>query len=421
MVELDDEDLIIVEVLPTPAPRRASPSWPRGVRADESEDDAAAYLESIAVATSRARVSSFPRLSALAPLRPVATEQASEAPPPASELRLRTIPPPPLEAEPELVPVDVDIEEVEIEEVEIEDVELEEAEVVPVSSRLPAVTAPPYPRLNPWPRASSPDRSEVETASRPWSVAGVSAPRSPFVRRTASSPDLREPKLTPVPNDAAGSGSMAPVSLPARGEPTVIVVRERPRAEWMMGSAAIGAFCAVAVMAVIARWAAPSAPAPVAATAPASPPPAAVAAEAAEPASAAAPVTTAATSKKGVVQFGEGQGLAIRSGPAPRARSWKPAARPSATHAQSTPPPATMPDGSLGLASKSNASTATTSAASTSAPSTPVAQAQPSAAPLPQAQEPAPGNAPGNVTAKSKRPLTPEQELAEAQLRASLR
>jgi len=212
----------------------------------------------------------------------------------------------------------------------------------------------------------------------------------------------------PVPAPSQSASSVAPVAV-ASAEPTVIVVRDRPRTAWVIAAAAIGALAAVSAM----RFASPreaTAAAPVMTT------PTTPGAGNAPPAPAPSPGA--------VVQFGEEDGVSIHvplpvssapsssehpvasasasaapshvARPATQSsRERSPVARPSRPLNPKVSAPTPLPDGSLGLASTGTA-TVTTPA--------------PALAPLPVPQPPA-----------RKRALTPEQELAEAQLRAATR
>ena len=212
----------------------------------------------------------------------------------------------------------------------------------------------------------------------------------------------------PAPAPPQSASSVAPVAV-ANAEPTVIVVRDCPRTAWVIAAAAIGALAAVTAM----RFAPPRE-----ATA------AAHATTAAAVTAPQAPVTGPA-----VVHFGEEDGVSINvalpasAAPALAApasavhpaasessvaapshvarpathssRERSPGARPSRPLNPKVSAPTPLPDGSLGLATTGTA---------------PVTTPAPAAAPLPLPQAPA-----------RKRPLTPEQELAEAQLRAATR
>ncbi|MDF2692391.1 MAG: hypothetical protein K0S65_774, partial [Labilithrix sp.] len=264
------------------------------------------------------------------------------------------------------------------------------SEALVLAARLPAVRPPPFVR-------SFANTSTIRSPSVPGLIAddadaAATLPnpvKTPFARRMTD-------ERASVPPPPPSNDSVAPVALArdrgtnanGKGEATVIVVRERPRALWVVAAAAIGALAAVTVMRVVPQ----SAPAP--------PIPASH--------------VTAAAPRPGpaVVRFGEDEGVSIQmptpaSPPmvAPATRVAHPAPRVSAPAAPTTrvlnpkvSAPTPMPDGSLGLAS-------TGKAASTSS-----VVATPAPAPLPLPPGPA-----------RKRALTPEQELAEAQLRAATR
>lgn len=262
----------------------------------------------------------------------------------------------------------------------------DDADVVQ-TARLPVVTAPPMVRAPvPYTRDSVPGLA-----------AAPSGPAPAFVRTSSSS----LPSVVP---------SVAPVAYSAAPEPTVIVVRQPPRTTWIVASALVGAACALAAMQLLPRAndARSAPPAPVAAT-PAPPPPAA------------SPATPTPAATPAVVKFGDEQGLAIvapvvsaapaAAAPAPQPThvahapvAPKPAAPPAPPPAVAAPAPAKaapakassvgpkLPDGSVALGARVDPAPAPTNAAS--------------------APPPAPG---------TKKKLTPEQELAEAQLRASMK
>jgi hypothetical protein len=234
------------------------------------------------------------------------------------------------------------------------------------------------------------------------------------------------------------AGSVAPVSFSERPhEPTVIVVRERPRAAWILAAAAMGALGAIAATRFLAAPADDHAPAAVAATqAPIAAPPSTVvvppgviatAATAAlarpeTPAAAPPPPVTGAvtaasahahpasapTSSAAIVHFGDDQGVAIKA-PAPQPRRPAPPSTASGAAPASKPaPPAraplgpALPDGSFGLGRADN----------TPAPAAPSLTATAPSAPL---------VASTSADVPRKRALTPEQQLAEAQLKASMK
>lgn len=420
VVELTDDDLVLVEEI-TPRvtakqPSSPSPSSHSHVRAaatraphgsalppgsrrvlDEQveEDVAGQCLASIAAATSH---ESARHLSASSHIRAA----LAAAPVPAFRL----------EALPHLPPADSR----------------------PSTSRLPSVSAPPFVRTTTAPRTSYPLPGE---AASPRAFApeapGIrdSSPPAAFIRR--SSPALAYPvssmTLPPTGPSQSSVGSVAPVSMSGSTqgtpEPTVILVRERPRSIWIVAAAAVGALGAIAAMrfapavnverAPVAEPHAaaqpPSVPAPVlplpstAVVVPvaSSAPPAAVA----PVALAAAPVAPAASAgSPAVMRFAEDQGATIKAPvAAPRrpAAAASPAAAPAARPASPSPRVPSMgpalPDGSFGL----GRSDTTTAAAAPAPPLT-------ASAPVVIAPEP-----------PRKRALTPEQQLAEAQLKASMR
>ncbi len=299
------------------------------------------------------------------------------------------------------------------------DVELEPAPVpaARASGPLPPVSAPPPRPSVPWARESQ--------KSGPF-ARGSSSSSSEGVPVAASSRLPLPPSLPSVPSamSAAALDSVAPVSSGARHEPTVIVVREKPRTAWFVGSAVVGAACAVLAMRLLAV--APSGP-KAASAAPRVEAPAAIVTpepDAVSQAAAAPPVA--------VVKFDEKEGVAITlsapsasAAPPPLPATHVPhapvpaTASPAKAPAPPPPPPAApskpptpagtayaaakpsspagtsrLPDGSLGLGGSDIVT-----------PSAPVTAA-------PAAPPPAAGK---------KRALTPEQELAEAQLKASMR
>lgn len=340
-VELDDDDLVAVESSPSvpglaTAPRketlrRSSP--PRLTRDEALEGDVAdEVLESIGRECER-----------------VSTRSITPSTLPSPPARRSTIPPPSSGAF--------------------------------SISRLPAVSPPPF----------------VRTTTVPYvrdSVPSVFARgSSPAVEEPVTEVNPRSSTQMPVTSPFPRASSVAPVALsrPPSPEPTVILVRERPRTAWIVASAAIGAVVAFAATRVLSfgdAQTATAAPAPIVTsittTLPAeiTLPPAAVVAP---PAPAPAPTPTAA-----VVKFGDDQGVAIPATPAPVA---VPIAKPKLKPAPKPSAGPTLPDGSYGLGARAEAPKVPTTV--------------PAAAPEPS---PAP-----------KKPLTPEQQLAEAQLKASIR
>lgn len=312
------------------------------------------------------------------------------------------------------------------------------------TSRLPAVTAPPFLRTT-----TLPLRRAVPHAVDHAQAPGIreSSPRAAFVRR--SSPVI--PAATPssyaslVASSIAAAeskaGSVAPVSFSERpNEPTVIVVRERPRAAWIVAAAAMGALGSIAVTRILAGPGDDRAPAALVATqaplaAPPSTvvvPPAVVATATSTPAiatggtaatqaaatpgpvaaaSTLAPGAGAPTSSAAVVHFGDDQGVAIKA-PAPQPRRPAPAsassgAAPASKPAQPARAPIgpALPDGSFGLGRADNAPPPAAPSLTQNAPGVPSAPIVASASP----------------EAARRRALTPEQQLAEAQLKASMK
>ena len=251
----------------------------------------------------------------------------------------------------------------------------------------------------------------------------VSAP--PFVRRSSASllPSEREivPRISPVApsstaiamaTDARRPLSDAPVSMTKLSDATqVVVVREPPKAYWVAVAAVIGAAAAIGGMRLTASSppaATPASTPAVHAAAPQSPVVAPIAKDVVAPPAEKAP--------SAVVRFGEGQGVAIAAAPPAKSASHAPKAEPakaaiaattkpavssapkSAGPASAVPRPPKLPDGSYGLA-RSDAT----------ALSPPAKEAPAPAAPPPPAPE------------KKAKNLTPEQQLAEAQLKASMK
>lgn len=219
----------------------------------------------------------------------------------------------------------------------------------------------------------------------------VSSLPTPVFSRTTSSPNL------------PAASSIAPVAMnstPGPVEPTVILVRQPPKAAWVVAAAFLGAACALLGMRVLTQKA--DGPQTIVLTAP--PPPATQAqAPAAQPVAPPPPPAT--------VRFNDEQGVAVIAAPTTTV-SAAPAPKPVVTTASiktSTPSaskPASLgpklPDGSMAL---------------TKAPVAPAPQAPPPVVKAaPEKSEPAAAPPPSQ-----KRKLTPEQELAEAQLKASMK
>ncbi len=268
------------------------------------------------------------------------------------------------------------------------------------TARLPVVTAPP-PRARaavPYTRDSVPG------------VAAPSAPASAFVRTSSSS----------LPSTVS---SVAPVAMSATPEPTVIVVRQPPRTAWIVASAVIGAAFALGAMHLLPRASDPAPAQAPAVASPAPPPPAAsplaTSATAAAPAQvsthAVAPAPPAAT-----VKFAEEQGVAIvASAAAPAPQATQPMQPTRAAHAAA--PAKTAP----ASAAPAPVAAKPASKASSLGPKLPDGSvalgARVDPAPAAQPAPPAPAPAPAPAQPSTKKKLSPEQELAEAQLKASMR
>lgn len=300
------------------------------------------------------------------------------------------------------------------------------------ATRLPSVTAPPF--VRPPTYAFSRDRDAHTSRIAP-EAPGIrdSSPPAAFIRR--STPALAYPvssasQLPSAPSsvavanaNASAFGSVAPVSMtslrPGPQEPTVIIVRERPRSLWILAAAALGAVGAIAVMRFAPATSGVSAAAePQADVTPTAalplPPTAVVTPVAASTPLAVAPATVAAASASvgpavptsAVMHFAEDQGIAIGRAPSPAspAAPRKPTGAapgvPVAPTARPAPRVSSMgpalPDGSFGLGRSDTATAA--------------APSPPSLTSTPPAPEP-----------PRKRVLTPEQQLAEAQLKASMK
>lgn len=301
-------------------------------------------------------------------------------------------------------------------------------------SRLPSVHPPPFVRAPAFGFEAQRSHGYAE-------VPGVrdSNPVPAFVRR--SSPILppaapsyaaltRATPAQPSDRNVSSVSSVAPVSLSQRpNEPTVIVVRERPKAAWIVAAAALGALGALTATRLLGP---PALEAPVAAAAqaPLAPPPSTVVVV---PAASSPPAGALGTSPTAphvsgpaladhttpaVMRFGDDQGVAIGAvkaaapalaaspAPAPRAPTAARQASPRPAAPRVQPPrlgPA-LPDGSFGLG-RTESAPAPHAAAPVVAPAPPAP-----AAPAPPAAEPG-----------RKRALTPEQQLAEAQLKASMK
>lgn len=345
--------------------------------------------------------------------------------------------------------------------------EMSASYTIPPHARLPRVTAPPFVRTR-----------------EPFAPPGLreSTPPAAFARRSSASlpavrPAMSTAPMMPLARPATTSDmpppavhSIAPTHIPAEAravEPTVIVVRERPKAGWIIASAAIGALCALAAAKVLvsspreeaspAREVATTTIATAVVAGPAAAPPAATVVVPITPSPALAhpvPATSATTVASGaVVRFGDEQGIAIAApkpagATAPPASSDRPAAKPASAPKQAAParpapakpgkaPSNALPDGSFPLGQATESKSATAAAPASPPASTPSqaekaaqsalastilssANTPPGTAP---STRPAPASAPEAAPAPAprRRPMTPEQQIADAQLKASMK
>ena len=222
----------------------------------------------------------------------------------------------------------------------------------------------------------------------------VSSLPTPVFSRTTSSPNL------PAASSIAPVSMNSTPSLVAPAEPTVILVRQPPKAAWVVAAAFLGAACALLGMRLLTQKA--DAPQTIVLTAP--PPPATPQA------------LTPAAPPPATVRFNDEQGVAVIAAPTTTV-SAAPAPKPVVTTASmktSTPSASKpsslgpkLPDGSMALTKAS------------APPASPAPAAPPPAVKAaPEKPEPAAAPAPSPT---QKRKLTPEQELAEAQLKASMK
>jgi hypothetical protein len=287
----------------------------------------------------------------------------------------------------------------------------------PLSFALAPVAAPaPRPSV-PWARESRTSAEHAYGASSSSSSQGVA--------------------LAGSAGSASSYDSLPPVASSRAPEPTVIVLREKPRTAWIAASAVVGALCAVAAMRLVTvrapvvnptPSAAAVAPVPEAAPASHAVARAATVAPAAAPRASASPEPPPPT----IVRFDDAQGIAIvmtPPAPAPRAvpekpeRSAKDAAPAPSTSAPASAPTPTirvvkvspptlssagprLPDGSYGLGGSD------TGPAPSGAHGSPVPSSSPATSPAALS---------GAAGAPKKRPSTPDPQLAEAQLKASMR
>lgn len=374
-IELDDDDLVLVE---SPPPSFATPPIPRvdlGPRRGPDEPPTTARPRRVTASVSRRIIDESVAqgvagecLSAIAAAsreRQSSSRVRAAVTPPPPAPPARSAPPPPLAAP-----------------------RLDGASASAPASRLPSVSPPPFVRTTSVARAPAPITLVARESSPPLPA---------FVRRSSS--------MIPIARHGAGDpGSVAPVSSERTPSPTVIVVRERPKAAWVIGAAAIGAVFAVLASRLVmtvdgpeARPAAASSSTLTSATPPVlAVPPAIVVAPAAPSVAASA----SASASPEVMRFGDDQGVAFKAPPRPPVAG---PVTPAPVAASTSPRPRAaalgpaLPDGSLSLGAS---------------PSTP---ARPSS---PAASAPSPPPPPEK---KPARVLTLEQQLAEAQLKASMK
>lgn len=341
--------------------------------------------------------------------------------------------------------------------------EISASYTIPPHARLPRVTAPPFVRTPPsaFARRSSASLPAVRPPM-------ATAPMMPFARPATTS-EMPPPAVHSIaPTQIGGHVSEAKAV-----EPTVIVVRERPKAGWILASAAIGALCALAAVKVLvspareeaspvrevatttiatAVVAGPgAAPPATSAIVPITPSPAL-----AHPAPTNAVVAPSAPAATGaVVRFGDEQGIAIAA-PKPAAASSasdrasaKPFSAPKSVAPAKAPsnakpakaPSNALPDGSFPLGQSTESKSATAAAPASSPASSPSqaekaaqsalastilssANTPPGTAPATRSapsSAPEPVAAPAPAPAPRRRALTPEQQIADAQLKASMK
>lgn len=327
---------------------------------------------------------------------------------------------------------------------------------IPPAARLPRITAPPFvrPQAAPGMRTST---SPSAFARRSSSQFPAAAPVGNVITKTVEIPTVRGHVRSETPPPVVSS--LVPVAVPSEAkavEPTVIVLRERPKVGWIVASAAIGALCALAaaklvtsshddgpaaaaqttstttIATAVMNGPAPAAPLPPVATTNAITPNPMLANPA--PITAPAPATTGA-----VVRFADEQGVAIAA-PKPTTAVAGPAAKPAIAPAPAAPktvvPAKTtkpvkspmLPDGSFPLGHGETKS----AAAPAPAPPPPVTNTPSQAEKAAQAALATtilPSGTSGNAVVPAAEPpppprrraLTPEQQIADAQLKASMK
>jgi len=375
-IELDDDDLVLVESLPTTLVASSPHPQPLGRGSDAGP--AMAPARRVTASVSRRIIDESVAQDVAGECRSAIAAASREGHPSVLHVRPAALaaPPPLLGA---LAPASA-----------------------PAVSRLPSVSPPPFVRTTTTTVARAPAVGHV--------TAMESAPPPAFVRR--SSPMISV--AAEAPNEPA---SVAPENVSERTpSPTVIVVRERPKAVWVVGAAAVGAALAVLasrlVMSRDASWGHPAA-GTVTTTAPVLP-------SAGSPALVVAPAPVAASAKPSasesptVMRFGDDEGVAFKA----------------------VRPPASLPGSASTLAAPATVAAAAPVAVSTAVPDSRASAVGPAlpdgslslggtpTTPTPTPTRTSPPSAPAPPApeqAKKPRPLTPEQQLAEAQLKASMR
>jgi hypothetical protein len=246
------------------------------------------------------------------------------------------------------------------------------------SGRLPTITSPPFVRTSSGQLAAPPSSGTAMRVSERELEFEVSDEE---IEQRESKPGIfsrtkatQESTPLTVVTEVRTASSVAPVSLPAHtNEPTVILLRERPRMTWIVGAAAVGA-----LVALVATRLFSSADAAMTTAVPAPPPPPGTVVVA----------PLAPTTPATVLRFDDNDGIAIPAVPAP-------APQPVVTAAAVSSPKAPVPPKPVVAAAPPPPAPKTTTTNTTARPLTPDPPA--------------------------KKPLTPEQQLAEAQLKASMK
>lgn len=368
-VDLDDADLVLE--------RAPAPQHPEGVGQVMAslEAEMSRALEDGAAAWVAPREGSSTGASAH-PSKPLTTSSFQSSPPPAPESRSRF-----------------------------------------PSSRPGPASVPPAP-ASVRPSASGLPLGHVAPASHPPSA----APSSPFSAPAPSSPFVVAPHVV-VPAAASSTTSMGQGlpphhgHVPARVEPTVVVVREKPGFSWVIASLALGALAAIVGMRVASGLGKPPTAAPVVSAAvPAQPQPGSAAlAQPAAPSATISPeaLLSAAPPKTdpsgAVVAFDDKDAVHVNV----EARPVVPQAPPAA---QPTPTPAPASSSSASVAASASAKTTPAAAPTTKPGDPPPLVPDPPAKPVVASPTPPPAAPPPKTRAK-----TPEEQLLEAQLKAAQR